>query len=101
MSGPDPRSAAQLAIIESPVREGDIWRHRNGTLYQIVGFAVDEATMMPMVLYRPCPVDGAWSIPFVPWSRPLSVFLQRDPDGYHKFTLHTRPAVGHLVDDES
>jgi len=83
----DPRAEAQRKIMDSPVREGDIWRHRKGGLYQVVGFALDEATREPVVLYQPHLSDDSESLP---WSRPLHVFLQRDPDGVPKFALVER-----------
>lgn len=88
----DPRAGAQRKITDSPVRVGDVWRHRKGALYQLVGFAVDEATREPVVLYVPCASSDSES-GSIPWARPLHVFLQRDGDGVHKFVLVERAAA--------
>jgi len=45
-----------------------IWRHTNGAKYKVLLFAVEEATLIPIVIYRAFP-DGPV------WSRPCSEFF--------------------------
>ena len=46
---------------------GTLWRHFKGNLYRVVGSAIDEATLEPLVLYRP---EGSG----LTWARPLRVW---------------------------
>jgi len=91
----DPRVEAERRIRDSGVRCGDHWHHRKGRTYQVVGFAVDEATREPIVLYVPCPISGdtleaSGELASMPWSRLLSVFLERDVDGVRRFEFLRR-----------
>jgi len=48
------------------------WRHiKTNARYEILAFAVEEATMIPVVVYR---CDGPMSSPT--WTRPCSEFFE-------------------------
>lgn len=51
------------------------WRHHKGTLYQIVNFAVDEATCAPAVVYVQVNEEDLTPVHGHQWVRPAAVFF--------------------------
>lgn len=71
------KATALESIRISPVKAGQVWRHtKSGGKYFVVAVGLEEATMIPVVVYSGR--DGTV------WTRPLSVFLSRK-DGTWRF----------------
>jgi hypothetical protein len=74
-----PKEEALWTLDASEVRAGQTWRHvKTGNRYQVVATGLDEATLMPVVIYSGH--DG------VVWVRALTVFLG-EKDGKPRFLL--------------
>ncbi len=68
--------AELLARLEGCPRYGSTWQHAGGALVCIVGRAIDEATLEPLVLYRH--IAGGADLPEDPtFARPLASFRER------------------------
>lgn len=40
-----------------------LWQHKKGSVYEILGYAVEEATLNPVVIYRSLSGGGVWTRP--------------------------------------
>jgi hypothetical protein len=61
------KEAALAAIDDADVHAGQTWQHVKGRFYTVIATGIDEATLLPVVIYAGC--DG------VVWVRALTVFL--------------------------
>lgn len=51
--------ALELYLADRSVRSGHFYRHQaSGKVYEITGHAINEATGVPMAIYRPALLDG-------------------------------------------
>lgn len=65
-------SAAMRQAIRRGPAPGSRWRHHRGGCYVVVGMAVREADLSPLVVYRPEGADDD-----VIWVRPLCEWGQK------------------------
>lgn len=92
VADPKDRVIADLQARADLPRPGDTYRHYKGGLYEVVGVAIDEATLGPLVIYRPAEGNPHYGQP-LPWVRTLDNFLDPVDDGVTsgpRFTLAYR-----------
>jgi len=75
------------AIEDSPVKVGQHWRHYKGEVYVIHGFAINEPTTDPLVLYYRDGLANVITDGVVPWSRRLSDFRGYVEGARLRFTI--------------
>lgn len=73
------KDQALKAIDDSGVRAGQTWRHHKGGRYTVIAVGIEEATLIPQVIYAGG--DG------VVWVRRLVVFLESVEDTVPRFKL--------------
>ncbi len=67
----DAKLAASISLIYQRGPQPDSrWRHRNGTVYEVVTTEIHSETLEPMVSYR----EVAGDQPTITWTRPLEMF---------------------------
>src|SRR4051794_29648926 len=64
--------ARRLIRDEAPA-PGTCWRHFKGNEYAVLGAAVLEADLEPLVLYRPLGTDLTWARPLRVWRETVEV----------------------------
>jgi hypothetical protein len=72
------KDKALKAIDDSGVRAGQSWRHYKGGRYMVIAVGLEEATLIPLVIYAGH--DG------VVWARRLVVFLENVDASVPRFT---------------
>lgn len=64
------KEQALLDIDASGIKSGQLWRHYKGNVYCIIATALDENTLVPLVIYQ-----SADNKRDVVWSRPMAKFV--------------------------
>ena len=68
----DTKITISMALIyQHGPQPGSRWRHRNGTVYEVVTTSIHSETLEPMVSYR----EVAGNQPKITWTRPLEMWI--------------------------
>lgn len=75
-----PAAAAMRSAIRQGPAPGSRWQHRAGGLYVVVGMALRESDLSPVVIYQPdSPADAViWSRPLCEWEQRFTAVQQED-----------------------